>query len=275
MISSPLRDVWHSPVWLNRFSAVLFALSIMGFAALVAFWLANRPVFTVKRVIVDTPSGSLKHVSASQVQAAVLESLNGTVLSTDLQTMHRALASIPWVRSATVRRIWPNRLLVRLEEQHAVGTWGNQRLVNRFGELFTAQAADHDDPCRLIPLSGPAGSQRLVLERAVALSQWLAPIQKSLASLTLSDQYAWTAELGGNTVLELGRDALPTPVEERVRNFVKTQAWLAAQLGQAAPAAQLTHADLRYATGYAFRPATSGAAVNNEAAIPLCIGAQA
>ncbi len=275
MISAPLRDFWHSPVWLNRLSAALFALSAIGFIALAANWLANRPVFTVKRVIVDTPAGALKHVSASQVQAAVLESLNGTVLSTDLQMMHKALASIPWVRSATVRRIWPNRLLVRLEEQHAVATWGNQRLVNRFGELFTAQAADHDDPCRLIPLSGPAGSQRLVLERAVALNQWLAPIEKSLTSLTLSDQYAWTAEVSGNMVLELGRDALPTPVEERVRNFVKTQAWLAAQLGQPTPVAQLVQVDLRYATGYAFRPAASGAASVNETALPACVGAQA
>lgn len=275
MINAPLRDFWHSPVWLNRISTVLFALSLLGFAMLLALWLANRPVFTVKRVIVDTPSGALKHVSASQVQAAVLESLNGTVLSTDLQTMHKALSSIPWVRSATVRRIWPNRLLVRLEEQHAVATWGNQRLVNRFGELFVAQAADHDDPCQLIPLSGPAGSQRLVLDRAVALTEWLAPIQKSLTSLTLSDQYAWTAEVSGNMVLELGRDELPTPVEERVRNFVKTQAWLAAQLGQAKSTAQLAQADLRYATGYAFRPAVSAAVEPGEASAPLCIGVQA
>ncbi len=275
MINAPLRDFWHSPVWLNRISTALFALSLLGFATLLALWLANRPVFTVKRVIVDTPSGALKHVSASQVQAAVMESLNGTVLSTDLQTMHKALSSIPWVRSATVRRIWPNRLLVRLEEQHAVATWGNQRLVNRFGELFVAQAADHDDPCQLIPLSGPAGSQRLVLDRAVALTEWLAPIQKSLTSLTLSDQYAWTAEVSGNMVLELGRDELPTPVEERVRNFVKTQAWLAAQLGQAKPVAQLAQADLRYATGYAFRPAVSAAVEPGEALPPLCIGVQA
>lgn len=275
MINAPLRDFWHSPVWLNRISTALFALSLLGFATLLALWLANRPVFTVKRVIVDTPSGALKHVSASQVQAAVMESLNGTVLSTDLQTMHKALSSIPWVRSATVRRIWPNRLLVRLEEQHAVATWGNQRLVNRFGELFVAQAADHDDPCQLIPLSGPAGSQRLVLGRAVALTEWLAPIQKSLTSLTLSDQYAWTAEVSGNMVLELGRDELPTPVEERVRNFVKTQAWLAAQLGQAKPVAQLAQADLRYATGYAFRPAVSAAVEPGEALPPLCIGVQA
>ncbi len=275
MISSPLRDFWHSPVWLNRLSTALFTLSILGFAGLVALWLANRPVFTVKRVIVDTPSGALKHVSASQVQAAVLESLNGTVLSTDLETMHKALSSIPWVRSATVRRIWPNRLLVRLEEQHAVATWGNQRLVNRYGELFTAQAADHDDPCRLIPLSGPAGSQRLVLERAMALKEWLAPIQKSLTGLTLSDQYAWTAELSGNMVLELGRDELPTPVEERVRNFVKTQAWLAGQLGQGKPVAQLAQADLRYATGYAFRPAASAAVEPVEGLPPLCLGVQA
>lgn len=273
---TPVRDFWNSPISMNRVSGLLLVVSIAGLVAGVLYWMANRPAFVVKRVIVDSVRGSLKHVSPTQVHAAVAEALNGTVLSADLILVHRALQSIPWVRTATVRRIWPNRLLVRIEEQHAVATWANGRLVNDFGEAFTGLAADHEENCRLIPLAGPQGSERLVLERARQLSEWIAPTQRTLRSLTLSEQYAWTAELSGGLVLELGRDTLATPVEERVRMFAKTQSWLAQKLMTAGEASRMVKADLRYAIGYAVQlsaAATPAAAQAIPETTPLCIGA--
>lgn len=279
-----LRSIWHSPGSMNRMAVMLFTLSLLGMVALTAHWMANRSVFVVKRVVVDAARGELLHVSAPQVHAAISEALNGTVLSADLQAVHRALQSIPWVRTTTVRRIWPNRLLVRIEEQRAVATWTPGYLVNHLGEVFPGLAADSEQQCQLIPLAGPAGSERLVLERARQLSEWLAPMGRPLRALTLSDQYAWTAELEGGLVLELGRDSLATPAEERVRMFVKTQPWLARQLGASSSSAVMTRADLRYATGYAYVPAAvpSSAAATNESAAgtspsasPLCIGVHA
>lgn len=274
MTTSPLRDFWNSPRLMGRFTGVLIGVSLLSLAGLIGHWMANRPVFVVKRVIVDTPNGGLKVVSSSQIHAAVAEALNGTLLSTDLKTVHQALQSIPWVKSVSVRRIWPNRLLVRIEEQRAVGIWGQGRLVNHVGEVFVGAAADHEDACRLIPLFGPAGSHAVVLERARQLTQWLAPVQLSLVSLTLSEQYAWTAELSGGVTLELGRDSLATPVEERVRMFVRTQPWLHERLVAKGEQARLIRADLRYAIGYAFQttsPSTNTAATESE---PLCIGVQ-
>lgn len=274
---SPVRDFWNSPVSMNRLSGLLLALSVVGFVAVVVHWMVNRPAFVVKRVIVDSARGSLKHVSSPQVHAAISEALNGTTLSADLAPVHRALQSIPWVRTVTVRRIWPNRLLVRIEEQHAVATWANGRLVNDFGEPFSALAADHEENCRLIPLAGPAGSERLVLERAKQLSEWVAPMRRTLRALTLSEQYAWTAELSGGLVLELGRDTLATPVEERVRMFVNTQSWLSQKLAATGEASRLAKADLRYATGYAFQLSAVGGVSLTVDSIseptPLCIGA--
>lgn len=274
MTMSPLRDFWHSPGVMNRIAGMLIGLSVAGLLALLGYWMANRPVFVIKRVIVDSVNGDLKYVSASQVHDAVTEALNGTLLSTDLQVIHRALQSIPWVKSVSVRRIWPNRLLVRIEEQRAVGTWGQGRLVNHSGDVFVGAAADHEDACRLIPLYGPAGSQRLVLERARQLTQWLAPMNRSLASLTLSEQYAWTAELTGGVTLELGRDSLATPVEERVRMFVKTQPWLAERLATKGEKGSLMKVDLRYAIGYAFQTSTGSSNALPVESQPLCIGAQ-
>lgn len=274
MSQTPLRDFWHSPARLNRLAGLLMAGSVIVLVALVMNWLANRPAFVVKRVIVDSMRGELKHISAPQIHAAIAEALNGTVLSTDLGQIHRALQSIPWIRTVTVRRIWPNRLLVRIQEQRAVATWPNGRLVNDMGELFAGLAADHEDDCILIPLAGPAGSERLVLERARQLASWVGPTHRALQRLTLSEQYAWTAELSGGMVLELGRDTLATPVEERVRMFVKTQPWLAQKLGTPGEPARVAKADLRYATGYAFLPATSSVELPKTALAGqrLCIG---
>ena len=274
MRPSPIRDFWNSPARLNRLSGLLAAISGLVLIGLFFFWMANRPVFVVKRVIVESVAGDLKHVSASQIHAAVAETLNGTVLSADLVQIHRSLQAIPWIRSVTVRRIWPNRLLVRLEEQRAVAVWPNGRLVNNAGESFAALAADHEENCRLIPLAGPAGSERLVLDRARLLAQWIAPTQRHLQRLTLSEQYAWTAELSGGLVIELGRDALATPVEERVRMFVKTQPWLAQRLGSPGELPRLARADLRYAIGYAFVPLPVGAEHSplGSDSPPLCIG---
>lgn len=277
MSGSPVRDFWHSPESMNRVTTILMGLLVIAVIGLSGFWIANRPVFVIKKVIVDAPKGPLKHVSASQVHAAIAEALNGTVLSTDLRSVHHALRSIPWVRTATVRRIWPNRLLVRIEEQQAVATWGSGRLVNRFGEVFAALVVDHEEPCRLLPLSGPGGSERLVLERARQLSEWLAPANRALRSLTLSEQYAWTAELGGGLTLELGRDTLATSMQERVGMFVKTQSWLAQKLAASGQVPPIARADLRYATGYAFQAAPAQAGHDLHATspevMPLCIGA--
>lgn len=272
MTRSPIREFWNSPASINQISGMLVLLAVLGLCGSIGYWMANRPVFVVKRVILDAPKGELKHVSLEQVRAALGESLTGTVFSADLAQVHQSLQSIPWVYAVTVRRIWPSRLHVRIEEQQAVGIWSSNTLVNRHGELFTAYPRDHSEPCTLVKLTGPEGSERIVTERARQLTAWLAPMKAPLRSVTLNEQYSWTAEIAGVTV-DLGRDALPTPVQERVRMFAQTHGWLVEKLQAQGETGQMQRVDLRYATGYAFqaptkKPAVTAASAAKTEALP-------
>jgi cell division protein FtsQ len=249
---SPVRQFWSSPGLMDRVAGMLAGISVLALLALLLFWVSQRPAFAVKRVMVDSIDGDLRHVTPSQIQAAVGETLNGTVLSADLIPIQQSLQAIPWVRSATVRRVWPNRLLVRIEEQRAVAQWSPGQLVNLHGEVFAGAREDHDESCTLALLSGPVGSEKLVLSRARELQDWIAPLGMGISALKLTEQYAWTAVLTKGLTLELGRDTLATGTKERVQMFVQTQPWLSQRMAlENGPA--IVHADLRYAAGYAFR----------------------
>jgi Cell division septal protein len=54
---------------------------------------------------------------------------------------------MPWVRHASVRRVWPNALAVTLEEYKPLGTWGSDQLVSVDGDLFTANQGELEESC--------------------------------------------------------------------------------------------------------------------------------
>ena len=55
----------------------------------------------------------------------------------DLETAQKRTESLPWVESAVVRRLWPNRIVVQLVENQPYAVWQNQ------GELNLIKATGH------------------------------------------------------------------------------------------------------------------------------------
>jgi len=88
------------------------------------------------------------------IRANAAPLLAGNFYSVDLQQGRAAFETVPWVRHAVVRRVWPDRLSVKLEEHRAAALWegggedsSGDRLVNSFGEVFQANLGDvEDDP---------------------------------------------------------------------------------------------------------------------------------
>ncbi len=60
---------------------------------------------------------------------------------------------MPWVRKVALRRQWPRRLEVTIEEHSPLARWNDAGLVNAQGEVFVA---DYDG--ELPQFDGPEGS---------------------------------------------------------------------------------------------------------------------
>jgi cell division protein FtsQ len=239
--------MWSDARLLNLASNALFALSALLIAASACYAVVRSPAFPLRAIEVRGP---LEHVRKPQVVASLQGHVRGTFFTADLDALRARFEAMPWVRRAEVRRSWPDRLVVRLEEHVALARWGRSedaRLINVQGEAFTAETeAD------LALLSGPAGSERSVAGRYARFRSLVEPLGVAPTQVTLSERLAWQLRLGNGLVLQLGRDTARDPVDERLGRFVEAYPRTVGKLQARLEGASL-RVDLRYPNGFAVR----------------------
>src|SRR5690554_5182705 len=102
----------------NFMANTLALLAVCAIVAGVVFWIVKRPYFTITEIRIEPAQAeALNYVSAATVQATIAGRLMGNFFTIDLDKTRELLESAPWVRHASVRRVWPNTLRVQLEEQ--------------------------------------------------------------------------------------------------------------------------------------------------------------
>lgn len=240
--------IWNDSRLLNATANAVFAAVFLALLASLAWWISQRPLFTLAQVRVQPGEGhDLRRVAAAQLRAVITRRVYGNFFTVDLDSVRAVFESVPWVRHAAVRRVWPDGLEVTLEEHRPFAFWGDGRIVNTFGELFVANLAEAEDEGALPHFSGPEGSAVQVARRYVELVATLAALGVRPHSIALSARYAWTLQLDDGTTLVLGRDQ-DVPIERRVARWVETWPTVVAALGQRAEAI-----DLRYPNGFAIR----------------------
>jgi cell division protein FtsQ len=198
--------------------------------------------------------GELTRSQLPTLRTHALPELAGNFFSIDLVEAQKAFESVPWVRRAIVRRIWPDRLVVRLEEHEALALWeasegsqtGLTRLVNSFGEVFEANLGDVEDEA--LPLfTGPEGRAAEMLALWRRLQPAFVGRGNRIERLTMSGRGSWRAELAKGEVIEMGRGS-QAEVAERTERFLLTVGAMTAKYRQ-----PFLYADLRHADGYALR----------------------
>jgi cell division protein FtsQ len=232
---------------MNATAGVLALFASALLLAMAFLWLARQPLFAIRAITVD---GETTRNSVSTIRANAAPSLAGNFLTMDLARVRRAFESVPWVRLAVVRRVWPNRLRVQLQEHRAVAIWGgdngNEKLVNSYGEVFEANVGAVEDDA-LPTLSGPDGSSVHALAMLGRIEIALAPLGARVEELALSGRGSWQATLDSGAVVELGRGS-DDEVIARAGRFVVTLPQVTGRYQR-----PLAYADLRHSDGYAVR----------------------
>jgi cell division protein FtsQ len=246
--------MWDNPRLLNLAANLLFGLVALLAAATALQQLLRSPLFPLKEIVV---LGEPKNADREEITNA-LDGIGGNFFAADLAAVRGRLEQVGWVRHVDARRVWPDRIEVRLEEHVAFARWGDSGMVNTFGEPFAA-SVDKEALASLPLFAGPSGTEGELARRYRRFAELLAPLGAAPERVVLTPRHAWqlriVAAQGGGLELELGRDG-SEPVEARLARFVAAYPDSVGRLPRGAAGAEpRRHVDLRYPNGFALRVA--------------------
>ena len=113
--------VWNDARTINLIANTLAVLAVAAMLLAGVAWVAQRPYFTLAAIEIESmPETEMHYVSTGAVRWRSRGAW-GQFLYRRPDEAREAFESVPWVRHATVRRIWPNTLRVRVEGAAAAG----------------------------------------------------------------------------------------------------------------------------------------------------------
>jgi cell division protein FtsQ len=185
-------------------------------------------------------SGELQRVDDAALRAAVTPHAQRGFFAVRLADAQAAVAKLPWVEQAEVRKQWPDVLIVRVVEHRPFAWWGEERLLSERGKIFPAAGAAA--PKGLPRFDGPESASTDMVAFYNEARAMFAPLGVDIVELRIDARGSRSMTLSTGAELLLGRD----DARLRLARFARLLPQLQAQNDR-----RLARADLRYTNGFA------------------------
>ena len=154
--------------------------------------------------------------------------------------MQAAIKRLPWVRGASVRRIWPGTLVIRVSEHTPYARWGTDGLISTEGVVFRPASIEGFEE---LPLMAAADEYKdEVLEQVEIVNRLLGSVGP-VTEVTRNAMGGWSLQVASGLRIELGVSDI-TKRLSRVKLFIR-------QFEEELDSLELL--DARYANGIAVR----------------------
>jgi len=212
------------------------ALVVLPVVAVVNGWVgaSHWPLRTLRL------QGELQRVDAARLRATVLPYAQEGFFAVRLGDAQAAVARLPWVEHAEVRKRWPDVLEVRIVEHRPFARWGQARLLSERGSLFPAKGVAL--PNGLPQFDGPDARVADVVALYNESRALFAPSGLDVRGVALDRRGSWSLRLSN------GAEGVVGNREARLRltRFARLLPQLLSRRQQ-----PLVRADLRYTNGFA------------------------
>lgn len=228
---------------MNSVSSKIWFAAILLFTAVVCVVGRNvveqkiKQSFPIRYVRTE---GVFQYLSKDEVKAILLPQVTTDFFAVDMQSIQSTVASLPWVKMATVERIWPDTIDIQVHEKKAYARWGRESLITERGDIFTPKNIEQFQDMSVI--EGPMQQQKKVLEVMKGIKTVLADQSMELAEFNISERWAWKIKLKSGLQILMGRNE---PLK-KLQRFLKTVPILGQDRID-----EMDVVDLRYLNGYA------------------------
>ncbi len=216
---------------------IVFVFMPLTFIIVAYQWIQHPENLTITSVEV---SGEFKVLNKAQL-APVIEPFTKTNLYLlDAKALEVAIENHPWVSSASMTKVWPDKLMVKIHEQKPVAYWGEDKMLAENGEIIDATLNDKKG---LLPiLYSPDGKGRNMATNFLQIRRWMTGLPLKITEFKKDNRGSWKVILENGITLKIGRDQQ----EKRLRRFM-----VGYQQSLASVMKQVRSVDLRYTNGFA------------------------
>src|SRR3989338_1011747 len=237
--------MWNNALLIRNTANALIIFSVLAMLYGAAWYVMHLPgLLPLQSVRLSAPP---QRVSAAELLRVMRSEVRGNLFTVNIERLRQSFEKLPWVRSVSIRREFPHRLAVQLEEHQAMARWHNSSRVNQQGETFVAGSGQ-----ALPGFIGQEGTSAEIAQHYARFNQQLVALGLTVEQVALSPRHAWQLRLNNGMVLELGREDM----QQRLARFVAVQ--------RTEDRRQMTedrntvkYVDLRYRNGFAVRRATN------------------
>lgn len=210
----------------------IVAILLLALAAMLAWEQLDQPLRVVR------VEGPLSVAEQQAVREVVSSVASGGLLSMDLDAVCAEILALSWPREVRLRRVWPHSLIISVDREALVASWGRDGYLTSAGKIVHLPDIAADLPVLDAQLSSPRQAMELYQMLQKQLDVGGLRIQK-LSENALGE---WQLTLAGGLTVALGNDFLT----ERLNRFLTVYR----QVLQEEPQSGV-HADARYGNGVA------------------------
>lgn len=225
---------------IKKYWRVLVLVAVLGLLVWGWFFLRNPSIFPIEDVMVKA---TYEHVNSQDLQQIIMPYTKASFFGVDVRDLQHDLLQLPWVYAANISRVWPNKLLVQITEQHPVAVWNGNSLLNLDIKIFTPAVVTM--PTDLPELIAPdPGKAREVWYYYQQMSQLLQPLELTIKSLKLSADGGWDLVLDNGIKVYLGN----VNFIKRLGRFINAYSEVIEPKSD-----KIYSIDLRYSSGFAIQ----------------------
>lgn len=252
-VQKKASPITHQLMLLRKLVFVVLLCSLLILLGLNSRTLVND--INQQRIEFVAIEGNLSRVTEDDITRAVFDFIKQSMVSIDLLAIQHALEQNAWINSVSLRRKWPDTLIINVTEEVAIARWGESQLLNQEAVLFSPPSLWAQS--NLAKLSGPDGAEEKVMQQYQIFNQLLFPKNLRITSLNLNSRGAWSMRISNEVEVAIGS----IQAVERVRRFAAVyEALFEKQIEN------IESFDLRYEDGIAVKHKSS---INNDVLVSM------
>lgn len=209
-LKSRLTLPWKKIALVSLVAVPLFTL-VGGYQ-----WIQDPHNLTIKSVAV---AGDLKILDKESLQATIEKFTKTNLFLLDAESLEKELENNPWVHSASMTHIWPDKLIVKIHEQKPVALWGEEAMLAENGEIIKAKLPANKLPTgreSLPLLFSPNDKGRNMASGFLKIRRWMKGFPLKVVEFKEDMRGSWQVRLENGMVLKIGREHH----EKRLRRFM-------------------------------------------------------